>query len=81
MATTPTVDHQNFQNNLFTDLAPLLALFGDEVTNQFLSTPTEVADAILLGIAPIGIVAVIVSAIRIGGGRVLKSFIGRSENH
>jgi hypothetical protein len=75
--TPPAVDNQNFQNNLFTDLAPLLALFGDEITKQFLSTSMGWADDILLGIAPIGIITAVVCAIRIGGSSFLKSFIGR----
>lgn len=62
-----TVSSQNFQNNLFTDFAPLLSLFGDEITKQFLSTSMGWEDAILLGIAPIGIMTAIVCAIRIGG--------------
>jgi hypothetical protein len=28
---------ENFSNNLFTDLAPLLTLFGEQVTKQFMS--------------------------------------------
>jgi hypothetical protein len=36
------------------------------------------ADDVLLGLAPIGITTVIVSAIRIGNNRFLKAFIGRS---
>ena len=76
-ATHPTVDNQNFANNVFSDFAPLLTLFGDEITKQFLSTSTEWADNILLGTAPIGIMTVIICTIRIGGNRFLKSFIGR----
>lgn len=30
-------DGPDFSNNLFTDLAPLLILFGEQVTKQFLS--------------------------------------------
>lgn len=30
-------DGSNFSNNLFSDLAPLLTLFGEQVTKQFLS--------------------------------------------
>jgi hypothetical protein len=81
MATTsntgPTVDPNNFFNNAFFDFAPLLTLFGDEVTKQFLSTSLGMADNILIGIAPIGIITVIVSAIRVGGSRFMKSMIGR----
>jgi hypothetical protein len=79
-ATTLTVDNQNFQNNLFTDFAPLLSLFGDEITKQFLSTAMSWADDILLGIAPIGIMTTITCAIRIGGNRFLRAFIGRQED-
>jgi hypothetical protein len=75
--TTATVDASNFENNAFTDFAPLLTLFGDEITKQFLSTSVGWADNILLGTAPIGIMTAIISAIRIGGNRFLKSLIGR----
>lgn len=76
-STTAVVDHSNLQNNLFSDFGPLLALFGDDLTTQFLSTSMGLADDVLLGIAPIGIIVTIVCAIRIGGGKVLRSFIGR----
>ncbi|KAM3541820.1 hypothetical protein ARSEF1564_005251 [Beauveria bassiana] len=41
----------DFVNNLFTDLAPLLALFGERVTQQFMSQSTGWADHILLSMA------------------------------
>ncbi|KAL8788275.1 MAG: hypothetical protein Q9195_007372 [Heterodermia aff. obscurata] len=78
-ATPPTVDPQNFANNAFTNLAPLLTLFGDELTKQFLSTTFGWMDIILLGIAPIGIPTVIVCAIRVGGNGFLKSIVGRDD--
>ena len=75
--TNPTIDANNFANNAFTDFAPLLTLFGDEVTKQFLATSMGFADVVLLGIAPIGLMTIIMSAIRVGGSRLMKSFIGR----
>ncbi|KAH8755140.1 hypothetical protein F5882DRAFT_308120, partial [Hyaloscypha sp. PMI_1271] len=72
----PTVDGNNFGNNAFTNFAPLLTLFGDEITKQFLSTSMGWADDVLLGVAPIGIMTIIVCAIRIGGNRFLRSLIG-----
>ena len=72
-----TADSDAFFNSAFFDLAPLLTLFGDVITKQFLSTSTGMADTILLGIAPIGIMTVIVSSIRVGGNNFLKSLIGR----
>jgi hypothetical protein len=78
-ATAAMADASNFENNAFTDFAPLLTLFGDEITKQFLSTSMGWADNILLGTAPIGIMTVIICAIRIGGNQFLKSLIGRCD--
>ena len=82
MATTSnspnaTVDANNFANNAFSNLAPLLTLFGDEVTKQFLANSLWFPDTLLLAIAPLGIMTIIVSAIRVGGSRLMKSIIGR----
>jgi len=66
-----------FSNNLFSDLAPLLTLFGEQVTKQFLSMSMGWADDILLAMGPLGIMTVIVSAIRVGGIKTLKAFVGR----
>jgi hypothetical protein len=35
---------ENFSNNLFTDLAPLLTLFGEQVTKQFMSQAVRACD-------------------------------------
>ncbi len=66
-----------FSNNLFSDLAPLLTLFGEQVTKQFLSMSLGWADNVLLAMGPLGIMTTIVSAIRVGGVRQLKSLVGR----
>ncbi|KAK1948663.1 hypothetical protein LY78DRAFT_543811, partial [Colletotrichum sublineola] len=50
----------DFVNNLFSDLAPLLALFGERVTMQFISQSIGWADNIVLAMAPIGIITIIV---------------------
>jgi hypothetical protein len=65
-ATAAVIDNQNFQNNLFTDFAPLLALFGDDITKQFLYTSMRWSDDILLGIAQIRMSTIMVRSIRIG---------------
>lgn len=67
----------DFSNNIFTDLAPLLALFGDQMTKQFLSMSMGWLDNALIAICPIGILTVMVSAIRIAGTSKLKTLIGR----
>ena len=68
----------DFSNNLFSDLAPLLTLFGEQVTIQFLSMSMGWADNILLSMGPLGVVTIIVSAIRVAGDKRLKALIGRS---
>ncbi|KAK6352268.1 hypothetical protein TWF730_009099 [Orbilia blumenaviensis] len=68
-----------FSNNLFSDLAPLLALFGEQVAKQYLSQSLSWLDAIIFAMAPLGIITAIVSAIRIGGPRWLRAVIGRAR--
>ncbi|KAK3352190.1 ankyrin repeat-containing domain protein [Lasiosphaeria hispida] len=69
----------DFSNNLFTDLAPLLALFGERVTMQFMSQSTGWADNIILAMAPLGIITAIVGAIRVGGPSWMKAIIERAR--
>ncbi|KAH8424827.1 uncharacterized protein LDX57_002570 [Aspergillus melleus] len=72
-------DGSDFSNNLFTDLAPLLTLFGEQVTKQFLSQAMGYGDDILLAMAPLGILTCVVSAIRVGGRKWLKALVGRAR--
>ncbi|KAH0432073.1 hypothetical protein CcaCcLH18_06728 [Colletotrichum camelliae] len=69
----------DFSNNLATDLAPLLALFGERVTMQFLSESTSWLDNFIFAMAPLGVVTAVVSAIRVCGGPGLRAFIGRAQ--
>lgn len=66
-------------NNLATDLGPLITLFGEQATKQFLSESTSFMDSIIFSIAPLGLVTAVVSVIRIYGSSSLKSIIGRSQ--
>ncbi|KAL3295135.1 ankyrin repeat protein [Colletotrichum asianum] len=68
----------DFSNNLFSDLAPLLALFGDRVTTQFMSQSMGWADNVILAMAPVGIITIIISAIRVSGHSWLKAVVGRA---
>jgi hypothetical protein len=74
-AASSTAD--DFVNNFLSDLAPLLALFGDQATKQFLSLCTGWADNIILAMGPLGILTIIVSAIRLSNLKWLKALIGR----
>ena len=80
-ATDPLRDGDGFSNNLFTDLAPLLTLFGEQVTKQFMSQSMGWADHITLAMAPLGVVTAIVGAIRVGGPTWLKAIIGRAREN
>jgi hypothetical protein len=75
----PSFKGDDFSNNLFTDLGPLLALFGADVTTQFMSQSLGWPDHILFAIGPLGVVTAIVSAIRVGGPSWLRAFIGRAR--
>src|SRR5438045_3898611 len=87
MATLPCVkadfpsddNGDQFSNNLFSDLAPLIALFGEQVSKQFISNSTSFVDNIIFAMAPLGIITAVVSAIRVGGPRWLRGLIGRSR--
>ncbi|KAG9380267.1 hypothetical protein A1F94_009162 [Pyrenophora tritici-repentis] len=69
----------DFINNLGSDLAPLLTLFGEQVTKQFLTMSLGWADNILLAVGPLGIITIIVSAIRVGRVSILKALVGRAR--
>ncbi|KAK2036497.1 hypothetical protein LZ31DRAFT_483610, partial [Colletotrichum somersetense] len=66
----------DFSNNLATDLSPLLALFGEQATKQFLSESLSVWDNFIFAMAPLGIVTAVASAIRVFGGPSLRASIG-----
>ncbi|KAK0514771.1 hypothetical protein JMJ35_003388 [Cladonia borealis] len=69
----------DFTNNLFTDLAPLLGLFGEKFAQQFLAESFTFWDHILFAMAPLGILTAIVGAIRVDGANWLKQLIGRAR--
>ncbi|KAL7269575.1 hypothetical protein RUND412_007753 [Rhizina undulata] len=65
--------------NLLADLGPLLSLFGERVTTQFLSEAMGWQDHMLVAMVPLGIITIIVSAIRVCGPRWLKAIVGRAK--
>jgi len=68
-----------FSNAIISDLGPLIALFGEQVTKQFMSQSMSWWDHILFGMAPLGIITAIVGAIRVGGPTWMKAIIGRAR--
>ncbi|OPB44973.1 hypothetical protein A0O28_0091110 [Trichoderma guizhouense] len=69
----------DFSNNLATDLAPFLSLFGEQITKQYLSESIATIDYFIFAMAPMGILTAIVSAIRVCGSPSLRAFISRAQ--
>ncbi|KAI1654827.1 putative ankyrin repeat protein [Daldinia decipiens] len=69
----------DFSNNLATDLAPLISLFGENPTKQYLSECLTILDIIIFSMAPLGIITAVVSAIRVCGTPSLRAFVGRAQ--
>ncbi|KAM0424957.1 hypothetical protein ACHAPT_009758 [Fusarium lateritium] len=69
----------DFSNNLATDLAPLVALFGEQPTKQYLSECLTIEDVIIFAAAPMGVITAVVSAIRVCGTPSLRAFVGRAQ--
>ncbi|KAH8586804.1 hypothetical protein B0O99DRAFT_489413, partial [Bisporella sp. PMI_857] len=70
---------ETFTNNLLTDLAPILALFGEQVTKQFMSQSFTWYDCIIFAACPIGIMTAIVSVIRVAAPNSWKAIVGRAR--
>lgn len=59
--------------------APLITLFGDQITKQFLSESISFLDNFIFCLAPLGVLTAVVSAIRVCGNSSLRAFIGRGQ--
>ncbi|KAL2865820.1 ankyrin repeat domain-containing protein [Aspergillus lucknowensis] len=68
-----------FADNFATDLAPLVTLFGERLTKQFLSESTSLLDNLIFALSPLGILTTVVSVIRICGTSSLRAFVGRAN--
>jgi len=69
----------DFSNNLLSDLAPILALFGEQVAKQYMSQSMGWVEDIIFAMAPLGIITAITGAIRVGGSAEMKAVIGRAR--
>ena len=58
-------------------LTTALALFGDQLTRQFLAAIRSWQDYLLLASSPLGVIPVTINIIRIAGPEWLKLLIGR----
>ncbi|KAI5779884.1 hypothetical protein DFH27DRAFT_585703 [Peziza echinospora] len=69
----------DFSNNLFSDLAPLLSLFGEQFAKQYMRASMGWIDNVIFALAPLGILTAITCAIRVGGSPWLRSLVGRAR--
>ncbi|KAI2735236.1 hypothetical protein DTO013E5_1821 [Penicillium roqueforti] len=72
-------DWDDFTNNLATDLAPLITLFGERLTKQFLSESISTLDNVIFALSPLGVLTAVVSVIRVCGSSSLRAFVGRAQ--
>ncbi|KAF2033218.1 hypothetical protein EK21DRAFT_98492 [Setomelanomma holmii] len=70
---------EDLSNSLLSDLAPLLTLFGEQITKQFLSMSMGWTDNMLIALGPLSIMTIIVSTIRVAGVQRSKALIGRAR--
>lgn len=59
--------------------APLIVLFGERLTKQFLSESISILDNVIFALSPLGILTAVVSVIRICGSSSLRAFVGRAQ--
>ncbi|KAL2674220.1 hypothetical protein Neosp_012670 [[Neocosmospora] mangrovei] len=74
-------DSAEFTMNLFTDIAPILALFGEQFAQQYLSQSFTWFDHLIFACVPLGIITALSGAIRTRGPRLARSFIGRAREN
>lgn len=72
-------DLKDFSNDLASDLGPLLTLFGEGITIQFLSESLSSIDCLIFALTPIGLITAVVSLIRVRGQPSLRAVIGRAQ--
>ena len=70
---------QEFAANFFTDLAPLLILFGDQIVRQYMAQSRDWADHITFAMGPLGIAAALTGAVRMCGHKYLRGVVGRGR--
>ena len=59
--------------------APLITLFGERLTKQFLSESISPLDNVIFALSPLGVLTAVVSVIRICGSSSLRAFVGRAQ--
>ncbi|KAF2106948.1 hypothetical protein BDV96DRAFT_590290 [Lophiotrema nucula] len=65
--------------SVIANVAPLMALVGERNAKEFMRTVSVWHQLLLLSCAPLGLLAIMVSAIRLSGPVVLKALVGRDS--
>ncbi|RSL49481.1 hypothetical protein CEP54_012405 [Fusarium duplospermum] len=81
VAPVAAADDAEFAFNLLTDVAPILALFGDAFAKQFMSESLTWVDHLIFAMVPLGIITAITSAVRVQGMQIAKAFVGRAREN
>ncbi|KAF8459299.1 hypothetical protein BDZ91DRAFT_799949 [Kalaharituber pfeilii] len=68
-----------FYNNLFSDLTPLLTLFGEPVAKAYLSQSTHWLEHVIWACGPLGLLTTVTSAILVAGSKALNAIIGHAR--
>ncbi|KAH7305431.1 hypothetical protein B0I35DRAFT_492769 [Stachybotrys elegans] len=74
-------NNAEFAFNIFSDVAPIIALFGEQFARQYMSESLTWLDHVIFAMVPVGIVTAITSAIRVQGTDVARAFIGRAREN
>lgn len=64
---------------IFRSKAPLITLFGERLTKQFLSESIRTLDNVIFALSPLGVLTSVVSVIRVCGSSSLRAFVGRAQ--
>ena len=70
---------QVFTSNIFSDLAPFLALFGGQMVQELMSQSSCFPDYIIFSMGPLGITMALIVAVRLCGPLSLKRVIGKGR--
>jgi len=68
-----------FAASFFITFAPILSLFGEEPAKQFISLSVSWEEDVLFAVAPLGILTIVIGAIRVGGYTWMRDLIGRAR--
>ena len=76
---TPIQDSADTWANVIANVAPLMALVGERNAKEHMRTASSWHQFLLLATAPLGILSIMVSALRLTGSGFLRRLVGRNS--